>query len=101
MRSIATTQASEPLGNGVLSSEFTFLCKFLLPLFVPIFGAGFLALWFTAPAVGQRPDLPWWIKSLSIAAWIAASYIVGWIYIGLKRVRIFDGHLLVSNYVSE
>jgi hypothetical protein len=80
-----------------LSSAQTFWIKFVIPgLWTPLFGAGMLALWPVARAK-LPPYLPWFF----LLAWLAGIVFSVWIYAGLKRVRMDQDTLYISNFLRE
>lgn len=88
-----------------LSSAWTFIFKYPFPVvWITGFGLGTLSL-FADPADviynGVRgaapPDLKWTL----LVAWITGSAFILWIARPLKRVRVTEGALLVSNYWRE
>jgi len=88
-----------------LSSGFTFTLKFIFPvLWIGGFGYGTLQL-FTHPGEvtyngvrgGAPPDAKW----LFLLMWVLGAATLGWLTARLKRVRIDNDGLLVSNYREE
>lgn len=76
-----------------LSSQQTFVCKFILP---PILIGGFglmVARLTTAANLKVWPPI--------LVAWIVASGFVYWSCVRLKKVSIDDRYLYVSNYFQE
>ena|SRR5438132_8515998 len=87
-----------------LSSAQTFAMKYLFaPTWIAIFGAGTLALF----VVGDRfqddkglPPPPEW-KWIFLTVWVGLSSLLNYSCVGLKRVRIDEQALYVSNYITE
>lgn len=80
----------------MLSSEWTYTMKFIFPVvWVLGFGLGSAVLWSRAAEGTATPPFGFF------AAWIAATAFIFWANLGLKRIRVDDRHLYVSNYLSE
>jgi hypothetical protein len=78
-----------------LSSGWTYGMKFLFPvLWISGFGLGSLFLWSKAPADAVPPYG-------FFAAWLAVTAFILWTSVGLKRVRVDERRLYVSNYLRE
>jgi hypothetical protein len=90
---IATDQDKANLvQERTLSSAWTFFTKFLLPpIWILTFGYATF-LWSDGP-----PQM----KFVFLVAWIAGTTSILWINVGLKRVRMDERQLYVSNYVQE
>jgi hypothetical protein len=96
------------LGNTIarmlrtLSSRQTFLMKMLFPaIWIAEFGIGTLGLWLgTMHGKGGAlpPDA---IKWQFLTAWIAGTAFILWVCAGLKRVRVDEKSLYLSNYFRE
>jgi hypothetical protein len=79
-----------------LSSAWTFPAKFVFPvLWISGFGLGTAFLWFNA----FHPPVV--IKFAFLGVWIIGSAFILWACAGLKRVRVDERQLLVSNYLRE
>jgi hypothetical protein len=85
-----------------LSSAQTFLMKFIFPtVWISGFGAGTLAMWLSAAkftGAGTPPDDP---RLGFLVAWIVGTLVILFVCAGLKRVRVDDKSMFVSNYVRE
>src|ERR1700722_17332241 len=85
-----------------LSSAYTFWFKFVLPVgWVFGFGLGTIQLWFGAFHDRNGALPPPEIKFLFAGIWILGSTFILWAGAALKRVRIDQGQLHISNYVRE
>jgi hypothetical protein len=89
--------------NGrTLSSAQTFWMKFVFPtIWISMFGLGTLALFlgaFRGPDNSPPPDDQKWGF---LAASVAGTIFVYWGCARLKRVRIEDSAIYVSNYLKE
>ncbi|HEX7614705.1 MAG TPA: hypothetical protein VF554_05430 [Thermoanaerobaculia bacterium] len=85
-----------------LSSRQTFVSKFVFPaLWISLFGLGTLAMW-TGVMTGEDekgpPPAERWIF---LALWTGGSAFILWSCAGLKRVRVDQRFLYVSNYRKE
>jgi len=88
-----------------LSWSGTFLMTRLFPA-VWIFGFGIGTLWLlVSPGTiswnGVRGGAPQGAGWLMLAAWLTGSTLILFLAWGLKRVRLRDNELLVSNYLRE
>ena len=84
-----------------ISSGQTILVKFIFPVvWIGGFGLGTMALWL-APLHARGGAPPPEMKWLFLAVWIAGSAFVLWLSAGLKRVRLDEETIYISNYVSE
>ena len=83
-----------------LSSAQTFLVKYLLSaLWIVGFGAGLIFLFVKGSSFQDRSlsEEQWkWL-----VAWIFGSVLIWWFCIRLKRVRMDDEALYISNYLVE
>src|SRR5579863_832812 len=85
--------------NRTLSSAQTFFMKLIFPLFW-IAGFGFMAL---SPFLGRFRDnsdfdgMKWFFLSV----WLLGTVFVYWACVRLKRVRIDNEALYISNYIKE
>jgi hypothetical protein len=84
-----------------LSSAWTFWAKFVLPVcWISVFGAGTMVLWLADFHHGNNA-LPPPMKFVFLAVWILGSTLILWANAGLKRVRMDEQQLYVSNYIKE
>ena len=97
---VETAERSMP---RTLSSAQTFFTKFIFPaLWIGIFGMGTVVLFATErlshhPGARAVADVKW----LFLAVWIVGSAFIYWACGRLKRVRMDDSSLYISNYVRE
>jgi hypothetical protein len=78
-----------------ISSAWTFSAKFIFP-----------AAWISGFGLGAILDInnalqPPQLKFVFLVVWVLGSAFILWASAGLKRVRIAEHHLQVSNYVRE
>src|SRR5690349_15578996 len=85
-----------------LSSAWTFSAKFVFPvLWISGFGLGTVSLWLDA-FHGRNNELPPSVmKFVFLGMWIVGSAFILWACAGLKRVRVDERQLFVSNYLRE
>ena len=85
-----------------LSSAWSFSVKFVFPvLWISGIGLGTVALWLDA-FHGRNNELPPpTMKFGFLGMWIAGSAFILWACVGLKRVRVDERQLFVSNYLRE
>jgi hypothetical protein len=90
---------SERVGEPrLLSSRQTFWLKFVFPpLWVGGFGAGTLAFWMDR----MSPAPPSAVKWVFLGAWLGGSALIWWTCCRLKRVRVDEAYLHVSNFRTE
>jgi hypothetical protein len=90
------------LTTRTISSAQTFLMKFVFPTFwISIFGFGTLTLFlggFRGPNNSPPPD---GMKWSFLAGWILGTLFIYWACARLKKVRIDDSAIYVSNYLKE
>jgi len=88
--------------DRTLSSAWTFWTKFVLPAaWILILGTGNILLW-SGNQVGKDNTVPPpEMKFAHLGAWILGTAFILWFSVGLKRVRIGEGQLHLSNYVRE
>jgi hypothetical protein len=79
-----------------LSSDWTYTMKFIFPVvWILGFGVGSAVLWSKAATDTATPPFGFFV------AWIAATAFIFWTHLGLKRIRVDDRQLYVSNYLRE
>ena len=85
-----------------LSSAWSFPYKFVFPIFwISVFGLGTVFLWLDA-FHGKNNELPPpTMKFAFLGVWIIGSAFILWGCAGLKRVRVDERQLFVSNYLRE
>jgi hypothetical protein len=84
-----------------ISSGQTVLLKFIFPVvWIGGFGLGTAALWL-APGHARGDPPPAEMKWLFLAVWILGSAFILWLSAGLKRVRLDDETIYISNYFRE
>jgi hypothetical protein len=82
-----------------LSSAWTFWTKFVLPVG---FGLGAITfLWSNGLVDRNGATPPLQVKFVLLSVWIPAMALILWISAGLKRVRMDERQLYLSNYVRE
>lgn len=85
-----------------LSSAWTFWTKFILPVvWISGFGTGTILLWLGRFHDRNNAMPPPQEKFVFLAVWILGSTFILWASAGLKRVRMDERQLYVSNYVKE
>jgi len=85
-----------------LSSAWTFLMKFIIPpVWMVGFGIGAIVFWLGNPVDGNHPPPPPQMKFVFLGIWILGTTSILWASAGLKRVRMDDRQLYVSNYLKE
>jgi hypothetical protein len=85
-----------------LSSAWTFWAKFVFPLvWISGFGLGTIFLWFDDFHGSNNAIPPPEMKFVFLATWILGSVFILWTSAGLKRVRIDECQLYISNYFRE
>src|SRR6266550_2209252 len=90
------------MNNRTLSSAQTFWMKFLFPtIWISMFGLGTLGLFLGAFRGADGSPPPEGLKWGFLAAWIAGTIFICWACARLKRVRIEDSAIYVSNYLKE
>lgn len=90
--------------NRTLSSATTFFHKYVFPaLWIPGFGIATAAV-FRNPAeladVGTHAP-PLGMQWIFLAGWLTGVAFIVWMAVPLKRVRLENGGLIVSNYLRE
>jgi hypothetical protein len=85
-----------------LSSAWTFWSKFVFPpVWILGFGAGTILLWLGSQNVGINATPPPQTKFVFLGVWIAGAALILWVSAGLKRVRMDERQVYVSNYFRE
>ena len=89
--------------NGrTLSSAQTFWMKFLFPtIWISGWGLGTLALFLGAFRGPDNTPAPPEMKWGFLAGWVAGITFMYWACARLKRVRVEDSAIFVSNYLKE
>jgi hypothetical protein len=85
-----------------ISSAWTFSAKFIFPVvWISGFGLATIVPWLGG--FHDRNDVlpPPQLKFVFLVVWILGSTFILWASAGLKRVRIDERHLQVSNYLRE
>ena len=90
-----------PMTPRTLSSAQTFISKFIFPIvWITGFGIGTISMWIV-PSAGQAANAMSGERVQFLGVWIAGSAFVLWLSANLKRVRIDNGFLYISNYRKE
>jgi hypothetical protein len=90
------------MGIRTLSSPQTFLIKFALPAFWICVGGIVPVLMCLGPPGGKGPTAePFDAKIAFLGPWLAGCLFVLWICARLKRVRVDDRLIYISNYLKE
>jgi hypothetical protein len=85
-----------------ISSSMTFLMKIIFPVFwISIFGIVTIELCLDNLHGNNSEPPPAELKFIFLSAWIAGTTFILWLCAGLKRVRMDDKTLYVSNYSRE
>jgi hypothetical protein len=85
-----------------LSSAWTFPTKFVFPaLWISGFGLGTGSLWLDAFHGRNGEFPPSSMKFVFLGVWIVGSAFILWACARLKRVRVDERQLFVSNYLRE
>jgi hypothetical protein len=85
-----------------LSSAWTFWLKFIFPaVWIPVFGLVTIQLWLGNLVGGNNALPPPQMKFMFFGAWVLGTTFILWASAGLKRVRIDERQLYVSNYIRE
>ena len=85
-----------------LSSSQTFWMKFVFPtIWISGFGLGTLALFLEVLRGADNTLPPPEMKWMFLVGWIAGTSFIFWACARLKRVRVEESAILVSNYLKE
>jgi hypothetical protein len=85
-----------------ISSAWTFSAKFIFPVvWISVFGLATILPWLGGFHDRTNVLPPPQLKFVFLVVWILGSTFILWANAGLKRVRIAERHLQVSNYVRE
>ena len=85
-----------------ISSAWTFSAKFIFPAaWISGFGLGTILLWLGGFHDRNNALPPPQLKFVFLVVWVLGSTLILWTSAGLKRVRIAERHLQVSNYDRE
>jgi hypothetical protein len=85
-----------------LSSAWTFSAKFVFPaLWIAGLGLGVVFLWLGGMHDGNNVLPPPELKFVFLGAWIIGLALILWTSVGLKRVRMDERQLFISNYFRE
>ena len=97
------SRAKSP-GSQTLSSNQTFYLKCVLPIFwVGLFSTGTLGLFLSPESwKGANGDpAPVWLKWLFLSFTLFGAALAWWFCVRIKRVRMDDRSLYISNYFRE
>jgi hypothetical protein len=90
------------MNERTLSSAWTFWAKFLFPaVWISGFGLGTILLWSGDLVDRNNATPPPQLKFVFLGVWILATTFILWTSAGLKRVRMDERRLYVSNFVRE
>ena len=85
-----------------LSSAQTFVMKYVFPIvWIGGFGLGTLGMWLGDFHDSDGEPPPSWMRWQFLIMWIAGAAFIIWFANRVKRVRVDDQSLYVSNYFSE
>src|SRR5262249_52575427 len=85
-----------------LSYAQTFMMKYVFPIiWIGGFGLGTLGFWLGDFLDSDGNPPPSWMRWLFLIMWIAGAAFIIWFASRVKRVRVDDQSLYVSNYFSE
>ena len=85
-----------------ISSGYTFFYKMVFtPLWSFMFGVGTWALWFGKMTGPHNEAPPEEMKYVFLCVWIIGTVSIMKLCGGLKRVRVKDGRIYISNYMRE
>ena len=92
----------EVMQERTLSSAWTFWTKFIFPaVWISAVGIGTVLLWSDGFVGGDNASPPSQTKFVVLGVWILGTTFILWISAGLKRVRMDERQLHVSNYLRE
>jgi hypothetical protein len=95
-------QSNIIMHERILSSAWTFSAKFIFPaVWISGFGLVTIFLWLGGLHDRNNALPPPQLKFVFLVVWVLGSTFIFWASAGLKRVRIDERHLYVSNYVRE
>ena len=84
-----------------ISSAQTFYMKLVFPtIWISLFGSGAVLIMAGVP-LGAEPAVPLHMKVLFPLMWVVGAASFLWMCAPLKRVRLEEGNLLISNYFKE
>ncbi len=90
------------MNERTISSAQTFWMKFVFPtIWIAIFGLGTLAMFCGALRGHEHTAAPPEMKWAFLAAWIVGTAFIYWTCARLKKVRLDESALYVSNYLEE
>jgi hypothetical protein len=87
-----------------LSSRWTFIVKFVVPgIWIPVVGMQVAAAYRRPPVIytDARSMVPSLGANFYLIFWLLGSAMFLWFALPIKRVRLSDGAILVSNYFDE
>lgn len=88
--------------STTLSSAQTFIMKLVFPiLWIGMFGLGTLAMWANVLHGRDNNAPPEGIKWMFLLMWVVGTAFVLTLCGGLKRIRVDDRNLYISNYFRE
>ncbi|MBZ5525588.1 MAG: hypothetical protein LAP21_25475 [Acidobacteriia bacterium] len=94
---MSTEQQTGPIAPRTISSSQTFFAKIIFPTFwIGGFATATVILFLAKP----DPDTAF-MKWIFLPGTMAGALMFWWIYMRLKRVRMDDKALYVSNYITE
>ena len=83
-----------------ISSALTLFFKWIVPLWIAVFGAATLMAW-GGLFDGSEAQAVGYVRVIFLAVWLLGLFSILWICVPLKRVRIDAGKLYISNYFTE
>jgi hypothetical protein len=85
-----------------ISSGWTFWSKYLFPaIWISAFGFGNIVLWSSGLVGRSNAVPPPQTKIVFLVVWIFGTTVILWANAGLKRVRMDERQLYLSNYLHE
>ncbi|MGZ4973724.1 MAG: hypothetical protein ACXWDN_13265 [Limisphaerales bacterium] len=95
-------EQGEVMQERTLSSAWTFWTKFIFPaVWISAVGIGTVLLWLGDLVDRNNASPPSQTKFVVLGVWILGTTFILWISAGLKRVRMDERQLYVSNYLRE